>query len=98
MGSCWPTRPRPTPSPKPKDPESAALANKIVDVLIDEINHSVIRPGPSPEERECYDVARELRGMNGSLTDLVHDILEVHKAEGTKIQLPITITAEDKVQ
>lgn len=58
------------------------LANKIVMVMIDRINQVVVRPGPHPEERECYDMAQEIRDISPDLTKLVEQILKVQETEG----------------
>lgn len=57
-------------------------AKKIVTVVVDRINHDIIRPGPKPEERECYDVANEIRELSPELISLVADIIKVTETEG----------------
>jgi hypothetical protein len=52
------------------------VANKIATALIDRINAEIIRPGPKPEERECYVVAQELRDLTPQLAQLVVQILK----------------------
>lgn len=37
------------------------LAKIYVTIICNEINNVVIRPGPKPEERECTEVAKELK-------------------------------------
>lgn len=59
-----------------------ALADKIVMAVIDKIAADIIRPGPKPEERECYVMAQELRDLGESLSILVSDILKVSTEEG----------------
>lgn len=54
-------------------------ADKIVMVLVDRIVMDLIRPGPKPEERECYEMALELREMIPSLQTLVESILAVDR-------------------
>lgn len=53
------------------------LADKIVMVIIDKIVNNLIRPGPKPEERECYEMARELRDMRPEIKDLVAQVLKI---------------------
>ena len=61
-----------------------ALANKIVMAVIDKIASDIIRPGPKPEERECYVMAQELRDTTTELTKLVSAILKVEEEEKEK--------------
>ncbi len=60
------------------------LADKIVMMMVDRINQVVVRPGPDPEERECYDMAKEIRDISPDLTALVEKILKVEAEEGTR--------------
>jgi hypothetical protein len=57
------------------------LADKITMVLVDRINQVVVRPGPDPEERECYDMAQEIRDISPDLAALVEKILKVSETE-----------------
>lgn len=57
------------------------LADKIVTVCIDTTITQIIRPGPTPEERECYDVANELRAIKDQLVTLVAEVLRISDAE-----------------
>ncbi len=52
------------------------LAAKITMMVTKRIEDELIRPGPVPEERECYDMAQELRDMAPKITQLVRDILK----------------------
>lgn len=61
--------------------ERMALADKIVMAITDKIANDIIRPGPKPEERECYIMAKELRDSSKELSLLVSDILKVAKEE-----------------
>ena len=61
--------------------ERMALADKIVMVLVDEIANAIVRPGPKPEERECYVMAQELRDHGPTLRDLVVKVLAVDAGE-----------------
>lgn len=47
--------------------DATSLATRIVE----HINHTVIRPGPKPEERECTHVADELRLEIPTIADLI---------------------------
>ncbi len=58
-----------------------ALADKIVMAIIDKIAADIIRPGPKPEERECYVMAKELRDTSPALAILVADILKIEEEE-----------------
>jgi hypothetical protein len=59
--------------------ERERLAAKIVMAVVDRIITKVVRPGPVPEERECYDMAGELRAETGDLEALVKAIIDVNK-------------------
>jgi hypothetical protein len=63
------------------DERRRKLAQKIVMVLVNKIIHDIIRPGPKPEERECYEMAGELRLMNEEFVDLVSKVLKVDEDE-----------------
>jgi hypothetical protein len=54
------------------------LAAKIVMATIDKIVNEIIRPGPISEERECYEMAGELRSLTPELEDLVKQIIDVN--------------------
>lgn len=56
-----------------------ALADKIVLAIVDKISNDIIRPGPKPEERECYVMAEELRNHSEELKILVMSILKVEQ-------------------
>lgn len=65
-----------------EDQEAAAAedalrktAAKIVMVVMDKIVADIVRPGPVPEERECYEMAGEMRALAPTLEDLVAKIL-----------------------
>ena len=58
-----------------------ALADKIVMAVVDRIAADIIRPGPKPEERECYVMAQELRDHTAHLKELVAAILKVEADE-----------------
>lgn len=58
------------------------LAAKIVMAAVDQIVNQIIRPGPKPEERECYEMAGELRAMIPDLEELAKQIIDVN--EGVK--------------
>lgn len=61
--------------------ERMALADKIVMAVVDRIAADIIRPGPKPEERECYVMAQELRDHTEHLRDLVSAILKIEEDE-----------------
>jgi hypothetical protein len=63
------------------DAKRMALADKIVMAVVDRIATDIIRPGPTPEERECYVMAQELRDHTSPLRALVSDILKVEEDE-----------------
>ena len=54
------------------------LAAKIVMVVVDNVVSKIIRPGPVAEERECYDMAGELRDFAPELMEMVKSILDVN--------------------
>lgn len=62
--------------------ERRKLAAKIVMATVDQIVSQIIRPGPKPEERECYEMAGELRAMIPDLEELAKRIIDVN--EGVK--------------
>lgn len=55
------------------------LAGKIVMIVVDRIVAEIIRPGPKPEERECYVMAGELREITKELTDIAKQIIDVNE-------------------
>ena len=57
--------------------ERRKLANKIVMMVVDQVVNEIIRPGPKPEERECYEVAAELRAITPKLEELAKKIIDV---------------------
>jgi hypothetical protein len=58
-----------------------ALADKITMVIIDRVVADIIRPGPVAEERECYDMAKELRDAAPRIAEIVAGVLKVEKEE-----------------
>ena len=66
---------------KQDNAQRMALADKIVMAIVDRIAADIIRPGPKPEERECYVMAKELRDHSDELQKLVADILKVEAEE-----------------
>ena len=61
--------------------ERMALADKITMVIVDEVAGAIIRPGPKPEERECYVMAQELRDHAQRIKELVAAVLAVDAGE-----------------
>lgn len=57
------------------------LADRIVNVCIDTTVNQIIRPGPKPEERECYEMANELRATKEQMVDLVAEVLRISDEE-----------------
>lgn len=53
------------------------LAAKIVMAMVDKIVADIVRPGPLPEERECYEMAGELRAAVPELEELAKKIIDV---------------------
>lgn len=53
------------------------FAAKIVMAVVDKIVADIIRPGPAPEERECYEMAGEVRAIVPDLETLVTKIIEI---------------------
>lgn len=62
--------------------ERMQLSNKIVMAIVDHVSAAIIRPGPTPEERECYVMAQELRDISPQLIKLVSEILRIEREEG----------------
>lgn len=54
------------------------LAAKIVMAVVDKIVNEVVRPGPVPEERECYEMAGEVRALSSKLEELTKRILDIN--------------------
>jgi hypothetical protein len=42
---------------------------------------AIIRPGPKPEERECYEMANEHRALKEQMVDTVAEVLRISAAE-----------------
>lgn len=66
-----------------EDQEEAAVedarrkfAAKIVMTVVDKIITDIIRPGPVAEERECYEMAGEVRAMVPDLEEIVTKIIK----------------------
>ena len=51
------------------------IAKKLVMVVTDSIVNDIVRPGPVPEERECYDMAHEVREHRPVLLELALAVL-----------------------
>jgi hypothetical protein len=45
---------------------------------VDRIVAEIIRPGPKPEERECYVMAGELRAITADLEELTKQVIDVN--------------------
>ena len=89
MGTHWPTREHRAEqrrlqqeAARVAESKRMALADKIVFALVDEISNAIVRPGPKPEERECYVMAQELRDHSPHLKNLVASILAIEAQEG----------------
>lgn len=54
------------------------MAMKIVMAVVDRVVNEIIRPGPKPEERECYVMAGELRAITPELETLVRQVIDVN--------------------
>lgn len=66
---------------KLRNDERQELAAKISIAVIDRIVNEIIRPGPKPEERECYVMAEELRAIKPEIEALARQIIDVHEDE-----------------
>jgi hypothetical protein len=62
-----------------------ALADKIVMAVVDQICAAIIRPGPKPEERECYVMAQELREFAPDLREIVAAALKIEAEEAPQV-------------
>ena len=59
------------------------LADKIVMVFMDYVNREIIRPGPTPEDRNSHDIRDELHLTQTPLTGLIAEVISVEdKYEG----------------
>ena len=59
------------------------LADKIVMVFMDYVNREIIRPGPTPEDRNCRDIRDELYSTQTHLSGLIAQVISVEdKYEG----------------
>lgn len=87
MGNSYSNISRPTPNnflvnlDRRERRKRMKLADKLVMVMVDRIIQVIVRPGPHPEERECYDMAKEIRDISPDLTLLVSKVLKVHEEE-----------------
>jgi hypothetical protein len=61
-----------------KATERRKMAMKIVMAVVDRVVNDIVRPGPKPEERECYEMANELRAITPELEALVTEIINVN--------------------
>lgn len=61
--------------------ERMTLAAKITLAVCNKIEVELIRPGPIAEERECYEMAQELKDMAVPIAELVAAILKVKEDE-----------------
>ncbi len=52
------------------------LAAKIVMAVVDKIVADIVRPGPMPEERECYEMAGELRAFVPDLETIAKKVID----------------------
>jgi hypothetical protein len=50
-------------------------------VIIDRVVADIIRPGPVAEERECYDMAKEMRDAAPRISEIVAGVLKVEREE-----------------
>jgi hypothetical protein len=44
--------------------------------IVDKIINDIVRPGPIPEERECYEMAGEIRALIPELEVLTKHIID----------------------
>lgn len=56
--------------------ERRRIVAKITMALVDKIVSDIIRPGPHPEERECYEMAGEVRAIVPDLEALAKRIID----------------------
>lgn len=63
---------------KLRDDGRQELAAKIAIAVVDRIVADIIRPGPKPEERECYVMAEELRAIKPEIEALTRQIIDVN--------------------
>lgn len=66
---------------KARNRDRKKLADRIVNVCIDATVNQIIRPGPKPEERECYEMANELRALKDQMVATVEEVLRISDKE-----------------
>lgn len=66
---------------KERNRDRKKLADRIVNVCIDATVNQIIRPGPKPEERECYEMANELRAIKAQMVATVEEVLRISDEE-----------------
>jgi hypothetical protein len=66
---------------KARNRDRKKLADRIVNVCIDQTVNMIIRPGPKPEERECYEMANELRAIKEQMVETVAEVLRISDEE-----------------
>lgn len=71
---------------KKKYQDLQRLAMKLATIAVDNIITDIVRPGPKPEERECYDVANEIRQFQPVIIDQIVKALIVESSEGKVVK------------
>lgn len=66
--------------------EIERMAMKLATIAVDNIVADIIRPGPKPEERECYDVANEIRDHKEKIISEMAKAIIVEAKEGNVIK------------
>ncbi len=57
------------------------FAMKLSTIVVDNIITDIVRPGPKPEERECYDVANEIREHQSKVIEEIMKAIIVESKE-----------------
>jgi hypothetical protein len=66
--------------------EIERFAMKCTTIAVDNIITDIVRPGPKPEERECYDVANEIREHKEKIIAEIAKAIVVEAKEGALIK------------
>lgn len=53
------------------------LSDKVAMVFVDRVNLEIIRPGPTPEDRQACDIAQEIDAIKPGLVELVEAVILV---------------------
>lgn len=66
--------------------DTKRFAMKLATIAIDNIITDIVRPGPKPEERECYDVANEIRQHQEFIINEMVKAIQVEATSGKVVK------------